>query len=81
MKELNYSFYARLAVASALAMVSVASHADAGHSVPSGVFAQQHLHLFDQVVASPIGLLVAAFSAVALGILVMKARRAGAKVD
>ena len=81
MKDLNYSSYAHSAIASALAMVSLASHADAGHSVPSGVSAQQHLHLFDQVVVSPSGLLVAAFAAVALTILVMKLRRAGAKAD
>jgi len=79
MKSRIASSLERLAVAGLLGVFAAASSAHGGHSVPSGVSSQQHVHLFDQIVVSPAWLLVVGSAAIALTALVVKRRRARAR--
>ena len=75
MKSNNVSFHGRLVIGGVLGMLATVSSADGGHSVPAGISAQHHLHLFEQVVVSPVGLLAAGCAAIVLTVLVLKRRR------
>jgi hypothetical protein len=72
MKSNNESFRGRLITGGVLAMLAAVSSADGGHSVPAGMPAQHHLHLFEQVVVSPLWLLAAGCAALVLTVLVLR---------
>ena len=76
MKSNNESFWGRLVTGGVLGVLATASNADGGHSVPTGISAQQHLHLFDQVVVSPSWLIAIGGAAIVLLALVMRRIRA-----
>ena len=80
MKSNNESSRAALVTVGVLGLALPAtSYADTGHGVPDGVSAQQHLHLFEQVVVSSSWLLVVGLAALALTVVVVRQRRARAK--
>ena len=72
MKSNNESFRGRLITGGVLGMLATLSSADGGHSVPAGMPAQHHLHLFEQVVVSPAWLLAVGCAAIVLTVLVLK---------
>lgn len=76
MKSNNESSRTSCIAASIVGMLCcAASYADGGHSVPAGLSAQQHVHLFDQVIVSPGWLLMLGVAALAMSVLVLKRRR------
>ncbi|MFT5173106.1 MAG: hypothetical protein ACI8W7_001275 [Gammaproteobacteria bacterium] len=80
MKSNNESSRTPCIAASVLGILScAASYADGGHSAPANGSAQQHVHLFDQVIVSPSWLLMLGLAALAVSVLVVQRRRVRAK--
>ena len=75
MKSNIESFCGRMVAGAALAMLAATSNADGGHDVPLGVSVQQHLHLSESLVVSPVWMVVVGVSALVLSVWVQRRRR------
>ena len=81
MKRFNDWLGGRLFAASALCVAAESSIAHSGHQVPAGVPAQQHWHLFDQIVVSSSWLIVVGITALSLVAFTVNKQRRRSKAD